>query len=342
MATGHFYLTSSSAGAPQLNNTAGSLIAILDWALDIAGGTRGWSKPFIDGTNIAVYRPDTGIRPYLRVSDNGTETAYARMFRTMTDINTGTGACPNGSNQSASYCRPRKANEGGTHTYYIVGDSRYFALVSNGANIYSYRNMTCFAFGEFNSYDPLDSNNVVLVASADASNNTAYNIHTKNFLQTNNTGNLDISSSYAGTADNPGSYCLASPDGLLESTGAIIHDPFGCYASNGRTGAAHYGSSPALVYQPFYIYDTNGASGLAPDLNYATNGSTGYIRGVLPYIYSTPYAGATGAIHGGQVLDGASEFRTIDVSQSLNSTGAVKEKIYVIMLRESNDEPGRV
>lgn len=82
----------SDTGAPTLNNTAGSLIGVLDYCLP----QRGWVKEF-SGTNKAVYRAGSGNRKYYRVLDDlsmvssGFYSAKIIGYDSMTDVDTGAG-----------------------------------------------------------------------------------------------------------------------------------------------------------------------------------------------------------------------------------------------------------
>lgn len=80
----------TDAGAPVLNGLAGSLIAVLDFAL-VTGA--GWEKVFT-GTNTAVYRAPAGRRFYLRVDDSTGVSASCSNYETMTDVDTGTAPTP--------------------------------------------------------------------------------------------------------------------------------------------------------------------------------------------------------------------------------------------------------
>jgi hypothetical protein len=346
MSNGNFYLNSSSPGAPQLNTNAGCLIAILDWALDVPeagyGGTRGWNKVYDNGANVVVYRATTGIRPFLKVSDNQANYAYMRMYEDMPDPSTltGTNPCPNGSPQSTSYCMMHKANEGGGHTYYVVGDGRFFFFMGNLHNTYTYKNFAPFFFGEYNSFDPLDSYNAIISGTWPVA--PAYSQYKRSIFSGGiKPCNMWQSTSYVATADNPTTFHLRSPDGLILSSGGGTFAPFDVMR-DGRSSNrfAHFGASPALVYQPWYIYDSNGSSGGNPYASFPVRGSTGYLRGSIPYIYDTPYCAYTGSVNGAQVTDGISTFRTLDyVGDSISQN--VAEYVNVMMLRDSNDEPGR-
>lgn len=82
----------SDTGAPTLNNTAGSLINVLDFCLP----SRGWVKEF-SGTGKAVYRAGSGNRKYYRVLDDlsmassGFYSALVTGYDSMTDVDTGAG-----------------------------------------------------------------------------------------------------------------------------------------------------------------------------------------------------------------------------------------------------------
>jgi hypothetical protein len=90
-------------GAPQLTMQTGTLINLLDKCLVTGYGSEGnekesagWDKAFEDTvTYKAVYRPPAGLRPFLRIQDNGSfdqgaSVASAKAFMQMTDIDTGT------------------------------------------------------------------------------------------------------------------------------------------------------------------------------------------------------------------------------------------------------------
>lgn len=79
---------SDDAGAPVLDNTAGSLIALLTAVLIDGYGAKtplNWTKPYVNGTNIAAFRMPEGSRSYLRVED-GILSAQVRGYQQMDDI----------------------------------------------------------------------------------------------------------------------------------------------------------------------------------------------------------------------------------------------------------------
>lgn len=99
MAAGFKYFSSSDAGAPVLSGVIGAMVAVLDWALDTTDAINGWEIVFT-ATGKRVYRSRYGVRPYLRVSDDGTYGTSPALqagvfaYETMSDIDTGTNVFP--------------------------------------------------------------------------------------------------------------------------------------------------------------------------------------------------------------------------------------------------------
>lgn len=94
MALGFKFFSSSDPGAPVLSALAGSLVNVLDWALDTSDATNGWEIVYT-ATNKRVYRSRYGIRDYLRVDDTNAGSALVRAYYNMTDVDTGTDPYPN-------------------------------------------------------------------------------------------------------------------------------------------------------------------------------------------------------------------------------------------------------
>lgn len=111
----------ADAGAPVLNNAAGSLIALLDYVL--VTGT-GWSKVF-SGVNKAVYQAPAGRRFYFRVDD--TYGSYARIvgYEAMTDVDTGTNPFPTNLQVAGGLYVVKAASASG-FPYAIAASSRGF------------------------------------------------------------------------------------------------------------------------------------------------------------------------------------------------------------------------
>ena len=93
-----FKATDSGAPAATLN-VAGQLAAILRACLIDGYGTGedykapvgGWSEPFAEANNVAVFRADTGNRQFYQIQDSSAAGAPFRAYESMSDIDTGVG-----------------------------------------------------------------------------------------------------------------------------------------------------------------------------------------------------------------------------------------------------------
>jgi hypothetical protein len=107
MATTHEY-RSTDSGAPVLDGLVGSLVNVVRTCLKgtsgIAYGSKaaaGWTEPF-SGTNKATFRNSLaagGSGCHVRIDDNGSgglggREAFLRVFKTMSDVDTGTDPTP--------------------------------------------------------------------------------------------------------------------------------------------------------------------------------------------------------------------------------------------------------
>lgn len=150
----------NTPGAPTMTATAGSLITLLDFILV---AQLGWTKPFSD-TNKAVYRQPPGSNEfYLRVVDSGTaqESARARGYEAMTDIDTGTGPFPTVAQKSGDGATFAKPVSAGGYRWYCVSDGKIFYLAFSNSTSSS-ENVDTNVFGDFHSFVPGDQYNTVL------------------------------------------------------------------------------------------------------------------------------------------------------------------------------------
>jgi hypothetical protein len=90
----------------------------------------GWQEIYTD-TNLSAFKPTvpeaTGC--ILRIDDTGTTNARARLYETMSDINTGTGPTPPDAQVSGGLYWPKSATANSTaRAWYFVGDPRGFYL----------------------------------------------------------------------------------------------------------------------------------------------------------------------------------------------------------------------
>lgn len=130
--------SSTDAGAPQLNNTPGSLMAILTACLVNGFGGKnglGWTMPFYDlAASIAVYRNDhtNGTGCFLRLHDDVPDfTAYGAyylsMYSSMSSLDIGIDPIP-----LSRINRGIKTFVGGTSNFKwrLLGDSRGFYFIA--------------------------------------------------------------------------------------------------------------------------------------------------------------------------------------------------------------------
>lgn len=127
--TVRFY-ASTDSGAPALSGTAGTLIAVLKACLVDGYGSKassGWTQEF-SGTNLAVFRPPSGTRMYLRVNDTDTSDARVRGYEAMSGVNTGTGLFPTDAQlNGGGYLY--KASSGMGSGWVLVADQKHFTLI---------------------------------------------------------------------------------------------------------------------------------------------------------------------------------------------------------------------
>jgi len=159
---------SSDAGAPSLNNTAGSLIALLDACLVNGYGAKtaaGWTKEYV-GTNLAAFKQGVGSNGrYLRVNDANTDFARLTGYETMTAISTGTGLFPTAVQLSGGeYVYKFYTGTSGVRDWVVVADEKmvYVWNVTYLDLPTSYPSAWCF--GDIPSYKSGDVYNTLLMA----------------------------------------------------------------------------------------------------------------------------------------------------------------------------------
>lgn len=320
MATGHFFLTNNSPGAPSLTNAVGTLISVLDFILDTAGGTH-WEKVYT-GTNTAVFRATTGQRYYLRVDDNIGQVARFVGYETMSDVDTGTNPFPSSSTDFGYVALP-KNDAAPACDWWAVGDSRFFMLIVNHDPTYPITRQI-LAFGEATPIDPLDAYCTMLLA-ANHNNTTAV---------WNQWSGHGINSDYSGVGTGfpiiqpsaCGLFWANQPDGLNDSVAGM---PF--QTSPVRNANGLYSDQAVIPIAPVYISSGNGDA----------VGSIYYqiCRARFPYL-STPFCQyGTGANDLDDWVIGSDSYRLIAVSTSTAPSG-VNAVPYLV--RTSNNEPGRV
>lgn len=116
---------STDSGAPVLNTTAGSLIALLDAVLVNGYGSKpaaGWTKAF-SGTNKAAYRngATAKARSYFRVDDSNAGYATLAGYDQMSDVDSGSYRFPTGT--AVYYCHKK------AQPWWAYADERTLVLV---------------------------------------------------------------------------------------------------------------------------------------------------------------------------------------------------------------------
>lgn len=142
-----------------MTKTAGSIIALFDLVLP----ELGWTKEF-SGTNVAAYRNSTTAAGssgcYMRVVNTNASYAQVRMFKTMSDIDTGTDPAPSTSQQGGDglYIRTGDA-------WRLIGDERTFYLNISDGGV-----RTAYYFGDYDSLVPGNSYNYGISAPHNTEN----------------------------------------------------------------------------------------------------------------------------------------------------------------------------
>jgi hypothetical protein len=288
---------STDVSAPTLNGEIGSMITVLDAILVNGYGTQpaaGWTKAYSD-TNLAAYRmsttsPATGM--YLRVDDTGTTAARVVGYKTMSNINTGTGVFPTTAQLSGGLFL-RKSNTANT-------TSRPWMAIAceRGFYFWTFGNSTTFGtnsvedgllyFGDFSSYKTVNNNNCLItgnIQNTGSSGNTFAQMQTASYTGTQY---LWLAKNYTGLADSqvalkvrrmPSS--LATGSGTLgASTSSVYPDPvtgnltlFKIDLLEGPGNVNFSGSFPGL-YEPHggtnvgNIFDTFTGTGTLSGINF--------------------------------------------------------------------------
>ncbi len=138
----------------------------------------GWTKE-LTGTNIAVYRPKSGLRHYFRVNDASATACYLRGYEAMTSsADAGTQPFPAVA-QTANGVSINRFNPAYASRWFLAGDDKTVYLIfsgddHNGVLTGSNSDYTIHAFGEIASYTPNDAGHSFVAASNSATNSYGY------------------------------------------------------------------------------------------------------------------------------------------------------------------------
>lgn len=287
MAEGFHYFTSEDAGAPELSNKPGRLIAVLDWLLV---GKGGWTKEFT-GTNLGSYRSVAGNRFFLRVDDTQATHSRLRGYRNMSAISTGTGAFPTTAQGTTASWGMSKTYNGSTvaRRYKGIRTNRYVMMFVStinydDASYGAYHDQwQMMAFGDVPSECESDAFNSIIVGTASAEyghpyfpNNYCFDSSTRHPLASIDSRiNSDAALAVAGT-----------PDGGVVSPASGLFPPWGILRPGG-VEMSNISKSGRLHYAPFSIMSTtrlDGIGGMYPRARFPN------LRMVWGAIYSQPHA----------------------------------------------------
>lgn len=149
-----FIKRSTDVGAPVLNNTPGSYIALFDYLLVT---TLGYTKTTL-GTNIAKYRQPPGTNQFcLQVKDNGTTGVFLSGWETLTATDTGTGQFPTAAQLSTGLLLDKVAS---TSWRFFSNGKIFYLMVRISASV-----VQTFAFGDFISYKSGDLYNTLIIGN---------------------------------------------------------------------------------------------------------------------------------------------------------------------------------
>lgn len=252
---------SMDAGAPQITNTAGSMIAVLDACLVTGYGVlapAGWTKEY-SGTNKAAYKQGTGSNGfYLRVDDTITTQTRIVGYETMTDVDTGTNPFPTAAQISGGMYW-FKAQDAIVRDWLIVATERAFYLYVMPT--YATNSTPLFFFGDIQTYKPADAYHTLIIAG------------TTTTISTNATYIGDTSPS-SSIATSSGHFMARGADQTTLSTVAAkaIFQPFVMGAVIGGT-RQHENPVNGKIFLSSLLVIDNYVGGLA-------------VRGCLPGLYS--------------------------------------------------------
>ena len=141
----------------------------------------GWIKPFPDSGNVMVIRSGdtsaTSRQHYLRITESSSSVLNVKAYRTMTDINSGTGVYP--PTPAAGYFWPR-ADESNAfqRAWGVIATDKFFFWICHPAiqslNMDLRRSNSVAFFGQFIPKRPTDPNNVVLNGRTSANMANSY------------------------------------------------------------------------------------------------------------------------------------------------------------------------
>jgi hypothetical protein len=239
------YYRSSDSGAPVLTGETGTLVALLDAVLVNGYGAKaaaGWTKAFAAASK-GVYLQGASLyganSAYLRVDDAGPgaatfQEARIRAYKTMSDIDTGTGPTPTVA-QAANglFVRKSAAASATAREWWCYADGRTFTLgIRSGDNVAWWYVMH---FGDIASEvvsDPWPQTIIGRATENSAVAATEFADQTNTTITTPLTGHYLMETYTGGAASwNNGSVLLGAlnytngPNGAAMVTNTLIYEP---------------------------------------------------------------------------------------------------------------------
>lgn len=249
----------------------------------------GWSKPF-SAAGLGVYRPGSGLMHYFRVSDPVASFVNVRGYKTMSDINNGTGAFPTVAQQTSGvdwFKYYMTSITGGL--WRIYGDERFFYLIydcSENAGVTGSAGPSLYAMGEVPTFSPADTENSVVIGA----NSGASSIYVRaNYEGIIGCGRNSATSWF-------GNYFAGSPtaqNGMPVRFRAVGHALSESWGYNGASSAwippyPNPTDASMLTHTPVLLQEETGLS----------------VRGIMPGVHQPLQSGVTSQKGNTHVING--------------------------------------
>lgn len=248
----------------------------------------GWSKPF-SAAGLGVYRPGSGLMHYFRVSDPAANFANVRGYKTMSDINNGTGAFPSSAQQTlgVEWIKYSPASLTGG-LWRLYGDSRFFYLIydcTENAGATGSMGPSLYAMGEVPTFGPADTENSVVIGGSSGGSSSVARAAYEGI----------ISVGRSNSASWLGNYFAGSPTagtGTPVRFRAVGHSLSESWGYNGNTAFVPPYPNPTdaalLTHSPILLQEETGLS----------------VRGTLPGIHQPLQGGVTSQKGNTHVING--------------------------------------
>lgn len=235
------YYTSDDASAPQIDGTAGSLIAVLDGCLVTGYGSRtaaGWTHPVATASNIAAYQQGAGSGFGVVVNDNGPNataagkeawaTGWESVASVTGPVGTGTGQFPTPAQLLTTghvVWRKSAAADSTTRPWRVWADASTFNLwISAGDNTAVKEGCV---FGDIFSVAGSGDLYRCLIMGKNAENTTGSGVSGSTQIVTTAVGGHFMARTYDGTGTSipVGKHCDVAKSGNLLIMSGLVQSP---------------------------------------------------------------------------------------------------------------------